>query len=196
MANLGDRFFTTTGADASGHSTRKKTSTGNHFLDNTKTSLNFLCSTGAKIWYQHFYFSHRPSPLLRGRRLSGSWRGSSLSRFLVGFSHFWAELTKNRPKVDLLQGVRSECVVYAGWRSVAEIQVSNSVTFLPFSAVLAILDERQITHLICARLKYDLYDFFRGCFGAFYTRERAGSRPKTALKSHIDHILGGHRLDE
>ena len=27
------------------------------------------------------------------------------------------------------------------------------------------LDERQITHLICARLKYDLYDFFRGCFG-------------------------------
>ena len=27
------------------------------------------------------------------------------------------------------------------------------------------IDERQITHLICARLKYDLYDFFRGCFG-------------------------------
>ena len=44
------------------------------------------------------------------------------------------------------------------------------------------LDERQITHLICARLKYDLYDFFRGSFGAFYTRKRAGSRPKTALK--------------
>ena len=30
---------------------------------------------------------------------------------------------------------------------------------------LAKIDERQITHLICARLKYDLYDFFRGCFG-------------------------------
>ena len=29
------------------------------------------------------------------------------------------------------------------------------------------LDDRQITHLICARLKYDLYDFFRGCFWAF-----------------------------
>ena len=26
-------------------------------------------------------------------------------------------------------------------------------------------DEGQITHLICARLKYDLYDFFRGCLG-------------------------------
>ena len=42
-----------------------------------------------------------------------------------------------------------------------------------------LLDERQITRLICARLKYDLYDFFRGCFGAFYTRKRTGSRPKT-----------------
>ena len=27
------------------------------------------------------------------------------------------------------------------------------------------VDERQITHLICARLKYDLYDFFRGVLG-------------------------------
>ena len=44
------------------------------------------------------------------------------------------------------------------------------------------VDERQITHLICARLKYDLYDFFRGCFGAFCTRKRTGSRPKTPLK--------------
>ena len=26
------------------------------------------------------------------------------------------------------------------------------------------LDDRQITNLICARLKYDLYDFFRGPF--------------------------------
>ena len=33
--------------------------------------------------------------------------------------------------------------------------------------VKTILDERQITHLICARLKYDLYDFFRGRFWAF-----------------------------
>ena len=48
--------------------------------------------------------------------------------------------------------------------------------------VLFSLDERQITHLICARLKYDLYDFFRGCFGAFDTRKRTGSRPKTPLK--------------
>ena len=28
-----------------------------------------------------------------------------------------------------------------------------------------LLDEGQITHLICARLKYDLYDFFRGVLG-------------------------------
>ena len=49
---------------------------------------------------QHFYFSHRPSPRLRGRRLSGSWRGSVLSRFSVGFSHFWPKLTKNWPRID------------------------------------------------------------------------------------------------
>ena len=28
--------------------------------------------------------------------------------------------------------------------------------------ILESIDEGQITHLICARLKYDLYDFFRG----------------------------------
>ena len=38
---------------------------------------------------------------------------------------------------------------------------------LPQNYVKPLLDERQITHLICARLKYDLYDFFRGCFGPF-----------------------------
>ena len=27
------------------------------------------------------------------------------------------------------------------------------------------IDERQITHLICARRKYDLYDFVRGVLG-------------------------------
>ena len=47
------------------------------------------------------------------------------------------------------------------------------------------LDEGQITHLICARLKYDLYDFFRGCFWAFSTRKRTGSRPKTPPKKVI-----------
>ena len=30
---------------------------------------------------------------------------------------------------------------------------------------VASLDERQITHLMSARLKYDLYDFSRGWFG-------------------------------
>ena len=87
--------------------------------------------------YQHFYFSHRP-PLLRGRHLSGSWGGSVLSRFSVGFGRFQSfltetdqKLTKNRPKVDPLQGVRSECAVYEGWRSVAEIKVSTPLDIPP-----------------------------------------------------------------
>ena len=29
-------------------------------------------------------------------------------------------------------------------------------------------DDRQITHLICVRLRHLLYDFFRGCFGPLY----------------------------
>ena len=33
------------------------------------------------------------------------------------------------------------------------------------SGLTRILDERQITHLICARLKYDLYDFFTAVLG-------------------------------
>ena len=42
------------------------------------------------------------------------------------------------------------------------------------------LHERQITHLICARLKYDLYDFFRGVFGPFIqekNRKQAQEHP-------------------
>ena len=45
-----------------------------------------------RVGWRHFYFSTDPPPLLRGRRLSTSWRGSVLSRFSVGFwvssSHF------------------------------------------------------------------------------------------------------------
>ena len=45
------------------------------------------------------------------------------------------------------------------------------------------IDERQITHLSCARLKYDLYDFFRGCFwGAFIQEKEQEAGPKHPLK--------------
>ena len=84
---------------------------------------------------QHFYFSHRP-PLFLGVdacRDPGEgqfWVGFSVGfwsvfgRVLVGFSHFDQKSTKNRPKVDPVQGVRSECSAYEGWWSVAEIKVS------------------------------------------------------------------------
>ena len=58
------------------------------------------------------------------------------------------------------------------------------------------IDERQITHLICARLKYDLYDFFRGVLGLLCKKKNRKQAQKHPLESHIDHILGGHRLDE
>ena len=60
------------------------------------------------------------------------------------------------------------------------------------------LDERQITHLICARLNMIYMTFSGGVFWAFHTRERKEAGPKHPLeKSYtVDHILGGHRLDE
>ena len=58
------------------------------------------------------------------------------------------------------------------------------------------VDDRQITHLICARLKYDLYDFSRGVLGPFVQEKEQEAGPKHTQKSHIGHILGGHKLDE
>ena len=46
-------------------------------------------------------------------------------------------------------------------------------------------DEGQITHLICARIKYDLYDIFRGCFGpascSFSCRKSPTAPPKKVI---------------
>ena len=50
------------------------------------------------------------------------------------------------------------------------------------SVEILYVDEYQIAHLICARLKYDLYDFFTGCFWAFYTRKRKEAGPEHPLK--------------
>ena len=61
----------------------------------------------------------------------------------------------------------------------------------------SLLDERQITHLICALLKYDLYDFFRvfwACFLFFFLYKRPKTPPKKVRQ--IIFIVGGHRLDE
>ena len=53
----------------------------------------------------------------------------------------------------------------------------------PSPTSLQPLDERQITHLICARLKkHDRYDFFRGCFWPFVQEEEQEAGPKTPLK--------------
>ena len=57
-------------------------------------------------------------------------------------------------------------------------------------------DERQITHLICARLKYDLYDFFRRCFGPASCSFSCRKGPTPPLKKSYRSYLGGHRLDE
>ena len=50
------------------------------------------------------------------------------------------------------------------------------------------LDDHQITHPICVRLRHLLYDFL------FYIRKRQEGGPKHPLKSHIANVLGGHRF--
>ena len=75
----------------------------------------------------------------------------------------------------------------SSWTQAAKVfqeSIAPAGTFYWSMRLPAELDERQITHLICARLKYDLYDFFRGVFwGPFYIQEKGtGNRPKTPLK--------------
>ena len=41
-----------------------------------------------------------------------------------------------------------------------------------------LIDERQITHLICARLKYDLYDFLGGVLRPFIQEREQEAGPK------------------
>ena len=46
------------------------------------------------------------------------------------------------------------------------------------------VDERQITHLICARIKYDLYDFFTGVLGllpVLFLVQKAPTPPKKVI---------------
>ena len=51
--------------------------------------------------------------------------------------------------------------------------------------MVASVDERQITHLICVRLKHLLYDFFRGYFGPPSCCFSYIKNPKHPLKSHM-----------
>ena len=58
------------------------------------------------------------------------------------------------------------------------------------------LDDRQITHLICVRLRHLLYDFLGGVL-RLLPLVLLYKRPKTPpKKSHIANVLRGHRLDE
>ena len=43
---------------------------------------------------------------------------------------------------------------------------------------MAKIDDRQITHLICVRLRHLLYDFFGGVYWALYIRKPTGRRPQ------------------
>ena len=58
------------------------------------------------------------------------------------------------------------------------------------------LEDRQITHLICVRLKHLQYDFLGGCFGPPSCCFLLYKSPKHPLRNHLESVLSGHRLDE
>ena len=63
-------------------------------------------------------------------------------------------------------------------------------------AVVCILDDRQITHLICVRLKHLQNDFLGGVLGLLPVVFLKKKTPNTPYQSQIANALGGHRLDE
>ena len=72
-----------------------------------------------------------------------------------------------------------------GRRAAQKVYVKN--IYVPFSLAryghgFPLLDDRQITHVICARLEYDLYVFFGGVFGPFIQEKEQEAGPKTPLK--------------
>ena len=60
----------------------------------------------------------------------------------------------------------------------------------------SVLDDRQITHLICVCLKHLLKDFLGGVLGLLPVVFLIYKALNTPQKSHIAHVLGGRRLDE
>ena len=55
---------------------------------------------------------------------------------------------------------------------------SPLLSFSTHLVFLSKIDDRQITHLICVRLKHLLYDFFRGCFGPSIKEKQQEGGPK------------------
>ena len=86
--------------------------------------------------------------------------------------------------------LRSGCS-QSSMQSVFAIITKLPRRFIFKRGLLKSLDDRQITHLICVRLRHFLCDFLWGCFGPFYIRKTTGRRPKTPPpKSHIANGLG------
>ena len=126
------------------------------------------------------------------KKLTDNWKAIFLAFLLFLLGLFF--LKKALPKLalnPLWMGPHS----VGSWALVEHSSREGIRTFILFQNLGHFphkkIDEGQITHLICARLQYDLYDFFRGCFGPASCSFSCRKGPKnTPPKSHIDHILG------
>ena len=61
---------------------------------------------------------------------------------------------------------------------------------------MAKLDDHQITHLICVRLKHLLKDLFGRVLGLEKRKNNRKEAQNTAQKVNFANVLGGHGLDE
>ena len=123
-----------------------------------------------------------------------------------GNKHFGMDMLSRRPQTEKLRAafsfpkefvclVRSlemfmDCLV----KEVVLLTVGVSKKQKTLSVSTKGADDRQITHLICVRLRHLLYDFL-GCVLGRLCKKTTGRRPKTPPKKS-ETFLGGHGLDE
>ena len=136
------------------------------WLDEEVTGRNEVTTTFFYVW-----------PLWCACPFSGcEWaycHGTLLCEFPIPKSgESWEEMTNIEPRNKMLYSPGS--VQWPGRPVilVADKRKKNQTRSEWAPERLTCFDKGQITHLICARLKHDLYDFCRGCFWAFFYKKK------------------------
>ena len=70
----------------------------------------------------------------------------------------------------------------------------SRISWFEFGLEFRVLDDCQITHLVCVHLKHLLCDFLWGVLGPLYKKKQQEGGPKHPPKSLLANVLGGHRF--
>ena len=78
-----------------------------------------------------------------------------------------------------------QCYTISSWDTNSKRRIAKSpVVGHNFSVELPQLDDRQITHLVCVRLRHLLYDFLGGVLGLLYKRNNRKEAQNNPQKSY------------